>query len=540
MKRILHIWVFCFILQGMMAQDTARKQTIQITSSFKPTLKPAAKIYFNATPPPPAEIRRGMVYNVPPLQFVPSLQPISLKPLALQVDTALPRQWNNYVKVGAGNFRGLLAEAAMAVNKGKNTQFNVLAQHLSQKGNLPLQQYGNTNVAAYLNTRVQKLELYGKASFRNNLNYLYGPDPTFINLPKDSMRRNYRSLALHTGLRNALINKYGVSYNPELKLDLFSDHQNATEYNASLDVPIEKKFVRSFSFLMLAHADVTRFNPHQAPAYNNNVFFVNTALLIQTPNLKGRLGIRPTWDNGNFKMLSDVQLDYQLHGNEAILTLGWLGTVRKNNYLYLAGQNPFIAQPLAQFNTRIQQLFGGFKGTLAEQFTYRVTSGYTVFHGAPLFINNVRTALFDVSNEQRIRAIHTIGELSWMKQDKFQLRTSMELMRFVGVLTHQKAFHMLPMQLSAALRWQPDKDVTVKTDFFMWRGPFYFLTPNIVGRLNNAYDLNAGIEYRVAPAISLWLQCNNILNNRYQRWYNYEVLGFNLLGGIRLTFDQKQ
>ena len=59
-------------------------------------------------------------------------------------------------------------------------------------------------------------------------------------------------------------------------------------------------------------------------------------------------------------------------------------------------------------------------------------------------------------------------------------------------------------------------------------------------RLRGVFDMNAGMEIKVHPLISVWGQFNNIFNNTYQRWNNYQVVGFNLLAGIRLTFDQKQ
>jgi hypothetical protein len=32
---------------------------------------------------------------------------------------------------------------------------------------------------------------------------------------------------------------------------------------------------------------------------------------------------------------------------------------------------------------------------------------------------------------------------------------------------------------------------------------------------------------------------NNIFNNKYERWHQYPVYGFNILGGIVFRFDQK-
>jgi len=39
--------------------------------------------------------------------------------------------------------------------------------------------------------------------------------------------------------------------------------------------------------------------------------------------------------------------------------------------------------------------------------------------------------------------------------------------------------------------------------------------------------------------VDIWLQMNNIFNNRYERWNRYEVFGFNILGGIIYSFNQK-
>jgi outer membrane receptor protein involved in Fe transport len=49
-------------------------------------------------------------------------------------------------------------------------------------------------------------------------------------------------------------------------------------------------------------------------------------------------------------------------------------------------------------------------------------------------------------------------------------------------------------------------------------------------------DLNLGVEYRYSKNVSAFINFNNILNNKYERWYRYPVYGFNMLGGLTLTF----
>ncbi|MBP6687035.1 MAG: hypothetical protein KA160_04180, partial [Lacibacter sp.] len=70
------------------AQDTTKKQSVEIVSAFKPVLKNAVKLNFNATPPAPAAGSPDLVYNIPIQNLFFNLQPVGLKPMSLQIDSA--------------------------------------------------------------------------------------------------------------------------------------------------------------------------------------------------------------------------------------------------------------------------------------------------------------------------------------------------------------------------------------------------------------------------------------------------------------------
>ena len=57
-------------------------------------------------------------------------------------------------------------------------------------------------------------------------------------------------------------------------------------------------------------------------------------------------------------------------------------------------------------------------------------------------------------------------------------------------------------------------------------------------KLDPAFDLNAGAEFSFLPQWKAWLQFNNVFNNKYQRWNQYPVLGFNMLPGVVYSFGQ--
>ena len=80
------------------------------------------------------------------------------------------------------------------------------------------------------------------------------------------------------------------------------------------------------------------------------------------------------------------------------------------------------------------------------------------------------------------------------------------------------------------------KDLWLKSDLFLWEGPLYKKQDGASDRLPGAFDLNAGLEFRITKNLMLWAQFNNITNSKYQRWNQYYNYGFNMLGGVTLSF----
>ncbi len=135
--------------------------------------------------------------------------------------------------------------------------------------------------------------------------------------------------------------------------------------------------------------------------------------------------------------------------------------------------------------------------------------------------------------------MHFGGELGYKVQEKFSLVTGLTLNQFSKFKEQEKAWGLIPLELKAAMRIQVLKDLWVTSDLFAWQGAFYMEKDGSAERLKGAIDLNAGLEFKILPNLSLWTQFNNVLNKEYQRWNQYPVYGFNFVGGIIFSFDQK-
>jgi outer membrane cobalamin receptor len=58
-------------------------------------------------------------------------------------------------------------------------------------------------------------------------------------------------------------------------------------------------------------------------------------------------------------------------------------------------------------------------------------------------------------------------------------------------------------------------------------------------KLPAAADFSLGATYTVVKSAKFWVQLNNLFDNRYQRWNQYEVFGRNVVAGFVYSFSGK-
>lgn len=222
---------------------------------------------------------------------------------------------------------------------------------------------------------------------------------------------------------------------------------------------------------------------------------------------------------------------------------GWIGYIRKTTYQYLASQNPWLWLPSTLNNTWIEERYAGFKGSIGDFFSFSAKAGFNKMNNQPLFVNDTTPGLggksFVVVNEPQIKVFTVGGELGFTLQEKFSMISSLNINQYSHLAVNKAAWGLLPIEFNTAIRLQAMKDLWFKADVFGWTGPKYMRPNGNMGTLKGAFDLNAGLEFRITPYINIWTQFNNILNRQYQRWNQYPVYGFNFLGGVVFSFNQK-
>jgi len=530
------------------SQDTTKKKgTVDITSAFKPVLKESAKINFNASPAVNDTTKLKLNYDIPNQNLLLGYAPGSLRPLALDIDSGGVWDLNSYIKAGFGSLKTPYVQAGFSFGDGNTAGLNIYAKHISSSGKIDYQDYRNTHVdvKGFFQTN-KNLEWNAQLGMRQDRYYKYGRDP-FLSSPlppKDSLEQSFQTWRGGVGFHNINRTQFGISYSPEILINIFNDGRENSESNTYINLPLQKTVGKVFAVNLGVTFDLTRYKPDSKSASDNTFYYISPSLLFKTPKINIQGGIRPSWDNKTFKMFPNVLVEASTEDKRFTFQAGWSGYIRKTTYQYLASLNPYLDAPSDLKNTWVEERYAGFKGSVGDHFIYNAKLGFNKYKNQPLFVNdNSALGIYDnafrVIYEPEMKAIHFGGELGYVEAEKFSVLAGINVNKYLDIKENTKAYGLIPIELKGSARIQVIKDLWVKSDVFLWDGSQYKTPSGGTAQLDGSFDLNAGVEFRITKNLNLWAQFNNIFNKEYESWKLYRSYGFNFLGGVIFAFDQK-
>jgi hypothetical protein len=531
--------LYCFSFCVVHAQnDTSRRQTIEITSSYKPVLRNTVKINLYASPLTADTTRPRLAYNIPPQNLFFVYQPVSLKPLALTADTALHLGDRNQLKVGFGSFTTPYVNGAFSFGDGKKNLLNVYGDYISSRGKIENQDFSELNIKAAGSIFTPKNEVYANAAFSEHENYLYGYDHSLDSFAKSDIRRSYQDFSAGVGFRNTAKNDLNFIYNPHLILHNFSRENKATETTLELNIPVEKKFSDAVSIKLSA---IGNFNKYQIKnsslQVTNNLFELSPEFVYYSDRFTFHGGVTPAWNNNEVNLLPNIYAEAQLQQNVLIVQAGWVGKYIPNSFRTLSGENPYMQDPSFLNNTKEIQYYGGIKATVGKHFNFNAKAAFVNYNDVPLFVNDsLDGKSFYTKNERRVDNLQIHGDMNFISQDKFTFTAGLDLNTYTGLLDNAKAWELIPLKLTGSLRWNAFKQVLIKGDILAFSGAKALLSDGSEKDLKGGTDLSAGAEFKINKQFSAWLDFDNVLNSKYERWNNYPVYGLQVIGGIIIHF----
>ncbi|MEZ4805521.1 MAG: hypothetical protein R2852_08585 [Bacteroidia bacterium] len=545
---ILSIVSFSIFAQN--GKDTVTNRSVVLENVYKPKFLDVQKIESVPVLDKPAIKPVSFTYKITPFQVTTEkiVNPIPVLDLNVKDENVYP---NSFVKLGYGNIRTPLAE--IYLNNKQNTKYSYGAHYRFLQSNSDLNNsfadFTTHNFKGYANTFTEIGEVGVDLNYNQNRFNFYGYNTLDTNLEasKDNLGRTINSFDARAYFNSTSSNSKKLKHRTQFN---FYNYRvgKATENQYALSSKLYKKLrntgemkdaqistvlgvdynIFDFDTLKTIKRFFIQFDPRFDFVYDGLILSVgfNTTLFF-----KGGDTITPFIN-------PVIKATYPIVEGVANLYAGIDGRYQKQSLRNIVNTNPYTTQYSLLNRYENVSTFLGLNAKIGSSADAVFEIGYSDVSNMPLYISNG-----DSLNSFSI-LYRQVSVLKFTTAFNYSFSEKVRIGVLGNFYNYEVTAEPYPWQL-------PNIDGKLNMQFNIKNKIYPYIDiiamgvqKQRTGRGSNYsnssieafYDLSAGIDYRFKKKLSAFVQANNMLSSRYQRWYNYPVYGFNIIGGITMIF----
>ncbi len=539
--KIIALFFFLMVATLVSAQPDSDlpSEQLEVIKEFEAHLEDSEKLDVKPDLPPLNTNAQQVKYNIPDQNMDIEYLPPTIRPIAMKSEK-LADIYSTYLKLGYGIPASPYGELGYNYRKDENYNFGVLLKHHSaKKKDVDFQQfmenYGKLYGSYYFGS---SLGADAALHFKNDQVHFYGFnfDPTdSTDYVREDVKQVFNTFGFETELYNREAMEGDLGFKAGTKFARITDRFDSGETNFDLYLDGTKWFSEQYALRLHLGSDFTFFST-QDSTQNLHNFYINPSFSFHKEIFRLKMGAVLAWGAGTFKPFPDIEASANILGKKLAVFAGWQGGFRKNNFQQLTDYNPFLASDPMLKNTSYFHYFGGINGRY-KMFNYKAEVGYKPSNELALFLTDNRDnkrfqVLYDTVN-----IINIAGTITAEPVKNLQIDV-MVGQNIYSVKNEEKAWHLPSLESNISLRY-----TALKKENLMLRAEAYIADAvpvrNSFGEtedLNSLFDISLGAEYFVTKNIGIFVNANNLFNNKRQRWYRYPSYGINLLGGVTARF----
>ena len=535
-----------------------RNEEVTIIAPYIPTIGTAAKIPFRPEITVPEATASVFEYDYITKSVETRLELDAVDPVRFS-DSRHEDLPGNYAKVGFGNYWTPYVEFLASNLQSEKYLAGVRLRHHSSQGG-GIKGYGPNNfshnlASVYGKTFLKDHTLSGNLTYNRDVVHFYGfPVDNFpdMEVNKEDIRQRFQHVRALIDFGSNYTTDYKLDHQFQLEYDYFSDFYQTRESHIAFLTSLNKGFDtrrRDFdhSFGLDVKLDylnykdtLSEFKPlyiEFAPVYTLSIGQYSfkagfNADIVSEPTPQGNgltVGVFPLLGAEIVILEDKVKVFADLFGNLIV-----------NSFRQFAYQNPFIVSTpelrSTGDNVRIQ---GGITGN-AGGLNYLAQATYAHIGDMPLFVTDPSLALdnrFMVIYDD-INLLNVKATLGYTRIDNFLSRITAAYYVYIPK-NEEKAWHMPSFEVSLDAAYRLKERYHFRTSMLLLGSRYArtFESETLVPvKMGTAFDLSVGFEYRINRMISAFIDGNNLLNQSYQRWYNYPVQGIQVMLGAKISF----
>ncbi len=529
------------------AEPQSLNEEIVVTSIYKPVLADAVKIRKNPNLDDKQDVKPAFSYTNlldKRLNSNAGIQPLE----AMQIPkTANDTLYNNYAKAGIGNLSTTFGE--LYINNGRDQALQVggYAKHFSQKGSLPDQKSSRQEIGVFGKSVGENNSVRGTINYTRRNNYFYGFDQD--NPPKNLIpgKQHFNTISGEAEIaKNFKDTENDFVYAAKISGYVFNNAYQAKENNILIDVSLNQTIKQFYAGLNASlDAGSTKDSLY---SISNNILRANPYIKLQGENYKIDAGVNLVSEFGtksSLRLFPAAKIEFQVIPKYVRIFAEARGDIDKTLLKNLTEINPFLDQNIDIRNSIDRlTLSAGLKGTIAPGLGFKAAFIRQSITGLPLFVNNFNfsrgknkfVVIYD-GGKSTVTGFN--GDLDYKISETVDIYGRLEYRKY-ALATEAEAWNRPTAKLTAGTNFRINKKITINGALLI-RGETKDRLPTSatafrVVTLPSFADLNGGIDYQISKRISIFAQANNLLNTKYQTYLYYPANGFNIFGGLSVSF----
>ncbi len=562
-------WSFQFA-NAQRSRDTIRPDRLIITKQYTPTVNQANKLkYYPEVDATTKEQQYQLTYPLVNYPVASTFSPEKGRPANLNKNIEETNFYDNYARVGLGNFTTILGEFYGKLELNNQQHLSISAYHRSSQGGIDEVElddsFSISNLRLNLVTKEDNFNWETYVGLKGlRFNYYGNPQSPFEVEDLQNLNSSIGYFGADVGGKLSIEDSFFNYVN--LDYSYFGDRFSNNEHHVRILPEIEytlfnKNFDTQFKFDYLGGGfNETYNNPNLATKYGFLQLGVAPTLRIDEDRFSVLIGAEVVYLSDTENSATDVFVypkirgSYRINQDNLIAYGGVDGGLDNNSYGSVAMINPFLSPTLLIAPTNRQyDAFLGLKGG-NYGWSYNAKASFKAEENRAMFANNF--PLGDASDEgfSIYRAGNSFGlEYDDVSSLAFDVEVDYEVSKQVKAGVHfnytsfgtdvfEEALNLPSLYTSAFVNYKwSDKISSSLTMFYV--GERFDLTPVPSSggfstlKVEDFFDFNVQVNYAINNQFTAFLSGMNLLGGNYQRWNNYVVQDIQVMGGVSYQFD---
>ena len=583
MKKYSFVLILIMSLGQVFSQKKPKKkdsivEVINVITSYTPTISDAFKI--KKTPKiilSNTISKKKLSYSIFSAPVASTFVPKSGVVKGIDVGKK-ERLFDNYLALGFGNYTTPFIEFFLHQNRKFETDYGIYLKYTSSengvKNTFLNNEFSTLNLGGfYLKEERGFTWKIGGNMYQKQYNWYGLPNISFDNNTINSIaaKQTYGFYEVESevvfedsyfdnikGALSLFDDKFGSKevgflLKPSLKIPLGFISKNLTELELQTNINyLQGEFEQNY--LNNSNIKYSFFNLGIHPVYRVNW----NKLSIK---LGSKIYLTSDIENSLTDILAypDLEITYPVITNLINLYAGAGGDLYMNSFQKFSEQNQFVSPTLFLTQTNEQyNLFGGINGTISSNISFNVKASYKSDEDHALFVrnNSKSNGVFNASTSllgyeygnsfnvfyDDISTLSIFGEIEIDASKRFSIGATIQTNSYTTTF-QQEAWNLPKIEGTIYGKYKNNNWYANANIFFVgnrmdvqYNGTFPSTIASIES-LDAFTDMNLNGGYHFSDFFSAFVKLNNILGTDYDRYANYNVLGFQALAGITYKFD---